>query len=109
MAQTGIAVHYNNPDSEPAQVCLLAVCPTEEGGWTWDLLMETIDETFGWAKKRAVDPDLLNTTLFGQVLPATYAAISGADDSPTLDYGRNIINIPISGIADMIKIKEFLS
>lgn len=107
LASTGIAVHYNNPDSEPAQTCLLAVSPNENGKWTWDDFMDTINETFDWARKRAVDPDLLNTTLFGQVLPATYAAISGADDSPTLDYGRNIINVPVAGVADMIKIKDF--
>lgn len=107
MAHTGIAVHYNNPDSEPAQTCLLAISPNETGYWSWDDLMDTIVETFDWAKKRAVDPDLLNTTMFSQVLPATYAAISGTDDSPTLDYGRNIIKVPKHGVFDMIKLKDF--
>lgn len=107
MAHTGIAVHYNNPDSEPAQTCLLAISPNETGYWSWDDLMDTINETFDWAKKRAVDPDMLNTTLFSQVLPATYAAISGTDDSPTLDYGRNIIKVPKHGVFDMIKLKDF--
>lgn len=107
MAHTGIAVHYNNPDSEPAQTCLLAVSPNEGGKWSWDDVMETINETFAWAKKRAIDPDILNTTLFAQVLPATFAAVSGADDSPTLDYGRNIIQNPLAGVVDMIKIKEY--
>ena len=107
VAHTGIAVHYNNPDSEPAQVCLLAVSPNETGAWSWDDLMDTVVETLDWAKKRAVDPDQLSKTLFAQVLPATYAAISGTDDSPTLDYGRNIIKRPQYGVFDMIKIKDF--
>lgn len=108
-AHTGIAVHYNNPDSEPAQTCLLAISPNETGAWSWDDVMDTVVETLEWAKKRAVDPDQMNTTLFAQVLPATYAAISGTDDSPTLDYGRNIIQRPVSGMLDMIKIKDFLA
>lgn len=107
IAHTGIAVHYNNPDSEPSQTCLLAISPNETGYWSWDDLMDTINETFDWAKMRAVDPDLLNKTIFSQVLPATYAAISGTDDSPTLDYGRNIIKVPKHGVLDMIKIKDF--
>ena len=107
MAHTGIAVHFNNPDSEPAQTCLLAVSPNETGNWSWDDLMDTIEETLGWAKKRAVEPDHLNDTLFAQMLPATYAAISGTDDSPTLDYGRNIVKRPHNGVFDMINIKNF--
>jgi len=106
-AHTGVAVHYNNPNSEPPQTCLLAVSPDLNGSWSWDDLMDTLSETLEWAKKRAVDPDLLNKTFYAQVLPAIYAPVSGSEDTPNLDFGRNIIEKPKPGIFDLIKINDF--
>lgn len=108
-AHTGLSVHYNNPNSEPPNACLLAVSPDLNGSWEWDHLMETLYETLDWAKKRAVDPDLLNDTPYAQLLPAIMAAIAGTDDTPTLDFGRNVVQKPKHGIFDMIKLKEFQS
>ena len=106
-AHTGIAVHFNNPDSEPAQTCLLAVSPDLSGDWSWDDLMDTLNETLAWAKKRAVDPDLLNETFYAQVLPATYAAISASDDTPILDYGRNVVPKPKPGIHTLFTLADY--
>ncbi|MDO1444627.1 hypothetical protein Q0590_00110 [Rhodocytophaga aerolata] len=106
-AHTGVAVHYNNPNSEPPQTCLLAVSPDLNGSWSWDDLMDTLSETLEWAKKRAVDPDQLNKTFYAQVLPAIYAPVSGSEDTPNLDFGRNIIEKPKPGIFDLIKLKDF--
>ena len=109
IAHTGIAVHYNNPDSEPAQTCLLAVSPDLSGEWKWDDLMDTLNETLSWAKKRAIDPDLLNETFYAQVLPATFAAVSASDDTPTLDFGRNVIPKPKPGKFDLLRISDYRS
>ncbi|MFI9456988.1 hypothetical protein [Amycolatopsis sp. NPDC052450] len=69
---TGIALHYDGPDSEPPQTMLLVVPPVPEpdGTWTPELLLEAITETFGLAKIRAVEPDHLADTELGQLLPA---------------------------------------
>ncbi|MEM9544879.1 MAG: hypothetical protein AAGA77_02850 [Bacteroidota bacterium] len=105
--QTGMSVHYNNPNSEPPQTCLLAVSPNLDGKWSWDDLMDTLVETLDWAKKRAVDPDILNNSIYPQVLPAIYAAVSASDDTPTLDFGRNVVPEPIKGIFGMIKVQDY--
>ena len=107
IAHTGISVNYNNPNSEPPQVCLLAVSPNLDGKWAWDDLMDTLSETLEWAKKRAVDPDLLNNSIYAQVLPALYAGVSASDDTPTLDFGRNVIEKPNNGIVGLIKIQDY--
>jgi|GEM_PF-1990353 len=107
MAHTGVSIHFNNPNSEPPQACLLAVSPNLNGQWAWDDLMDTLSETLDWAKKRAVDPDLLNQSIYPQVLPAVYAAVSASDDTPTLDFGRNIIKRPRNGVFGMIKVNDY--
>lgn len=94
IATTGITIHYDNPNSEPPQVCLLAVTPEITGNWTWNDLMDTLNETLDWAKKRAVDPDLIAQTPLAQVLPATMASLSGNGDTPSLDFGKNIVVTP---------------
>lgn len=106
-AHTGVSVHFNNPNSEPPQTCLLAVSPNLDGKWSWDDLMDTLDETLDWAKKRAVDPDLLNQSIYPQVLPAVYAAVSASDETPTLDFGRNVVEKPIHGVFGLIKLQEY--
>jgi hypothetical protein len=67
---TGIAVHYDQPNTEPPQCLLLAVSPTMTGSWDWNALVETLADTFDRAKRRAVEPDVLRTTPFAQLLPA---------------------------------------
>ena len=67
---TGIAVHYNQPNTEPPQCVLLAVSPTIKGRWEWDDLVETLIDTFDRARRRAVEPDFLRTTPYAQLLPA---------------------------------------
>ncbi len=106
--QTGMSVHYNNPNSQPAQTCLLAVSPNLDGKWSWDDLMDTLVETLDWAKKRAIDPDILNESIYPQVLPAVYAAISASDETPTIDFGRNVISNPVNGVFGMIRVQDFI-
>ena len=108
-AHTALAVHYNNPNSEPPQTCLLAVSPNLTGNWDWDDLMDTLYETLDWAKKRAIDPDLLNQTFYAQILPATYAAVSATGDTPVLDYGRNIVKRATPGKFGLIKVQDYLT
>ncbi len=104
---TGLAVNYNSPNSETPNVCLLAVSPDLNGSWSWDDLMSTLEETLLWAKKRAVDPDLLNNSAFAQLLPAIMAALSGSADTPTLDFGRNAVPKPQPGRFDLIKLDDY--
>ena len=73
---TGIAIHYNQPNTEPPQCILLAVSPNVNGRWEWDDLAETITDTFDRAKRRAVEPDFLRTTAYAQLLPAVISSFT---------------------------------
>jgi hypothetical protein len=73
---TGIAFHFNQPNTEPPQACLLAVTPEITGTWTWDKLVGILQDTFTRAKLRAVEPDQLGDTPFGQLLPAIVTPVA---------------------------------
>ncbi|MFJ3726503.1 hypothetical protein ACIPYQ_28620 [Streptomyces sp. NPDC090045] len=67
---TGIAVHYDGPDSEPPQAMLLVAPPSPDGDWTTEDLLAAIADTFDLARARAVEPTHLEDTAYAQLLPA---------------------------------------
>ncbi len=70
---TGITFQYDQPDATPPQSLLLAVSPnpiTNTSKWEWDDLCYILEDTFSLAKNRTVEPDHLENSMFGQVLPA---------------------------------------
>jgi hypothetical protein len=73
---TGIAVHFNQPNTEPPQTLLLAVTPEITGAWTWDKLVSILHNTFDRAQLRAVEPDQLGDTALGQLLPAILTPVA---------------------------------
>ena len=73
---TGIAVHYNQPNTEPPQCVLVAVSPAITGHWDWDDLVETVIDTFDRVKRRAVEPDFLRQTPYAQLLPAVLSTFT---------------------------------
>ncbi len=73
---TGIAMHYNQPNTEPPQTILLAVSPNIDGSWSWDDLVGILTDTFDRAKRRAVEPDFLQETPYAQLLPAILSAFT---------------------------------
>ncbi|MCA9498225.1 MAG: hypothetical protein KC588_03425 [Nitrospira sp.] len=73
---TGIAAHYDQPNTEPPQCVLVAVSPTIEGHWEWNNLVETLVDTLDRAKRRAVEPDFLRTTPYMQLLPTVLSTFT---------------------------------
>jgi len=67
---TGITFNYDQPDAKAPNTILLAVTPRQTGKWSWDDLVETLNDTLEMAKNRAVEPEHLEDTVFGQILPA---------------------------------------
>ena len=93
---TGVSFHFNQPDTEPAQVMLLAVCPAEGENWRWEYLTETISETFDRARKRLVSFEHLKTNpALAHLLPALVAPLERENLSPTLDLGRNEVDVEL--------------
>ena len=94
---TGIAVHYNQPNTEPPQCVLLAVSPNVNGTWDWDDLVDTVIDTFDRAKRRAVEPDFLRPTAYWQLLPAV---LSSFTSYPTGTISTNVAAQPLSLVVD---------
>lgn len=88
---TGITFNYNQPNSVPPQAILLAITPEQTGNWTWDDLATTVLDTFAAARKRAVEPDLLDQHgVITVLLPALLAEFSTSPRNISLDYSLNI-------------------
>ncbi|MEL7122945.1 MAG: hypothetical protein AAFO07_26085, partial [Bacteroidota bacterium] len=87
---TGMAFHYDQPNSEAPNTILLAVPTQLSGSWNIEELIRTIEATIALAKKRAVDPDLIKKEFINQFLPAVFAGINQRGNAPSLDYGRTI-------------------
>jgi hypothetical protein len=73
---SGIAFHFNRPNAMPPQTLLLAVAPRLTGRWSWEDLVAVIVDTFGRARTRAVEPDMLMQTPYFQALPTTLKEFS---------------------------------
>ena len=73
---TGIAFHYDRPNSEPPQTLLLALSPALDGNWRWAELVDTVHETMDLSKKRAIEPDHIDTTAYARFLPALVSAVT---------------------------------
>ncbi|MBN1274413.1 MAG: hypothetical protein JXB26_19295 [Candidatus Aminicenantes bacterium] len=67
---TGVAFHYDAPNSEPPQALLLAVTPEITGKWKWDHLVATLGETLDMAKKRVVEPQQIDESKYVHFLPS---------------------------------------
>lgn len=90
---TGISFHYNQPNATPPQALLLAVTPQEKGHWTWDDLVNILNDTLLRAKLRAVEPDMLdklNKAEVGVLLPAILSEFAQFDMNIALDYRMNL-------------------
>lgn len=87
---TGVVFHFDRPNTEPPQTLLLAVTPQLTGGWQWDDLLDTLNETLDLAKKRAVEPDALARTGYTQLLPALMTAVTRHLTTISLDFAMNL-------------------
>jgi len=94
---TGIAIHYNQPNTEPPQCLLLAVSPVINGRWEWDDLVDTLTDTFNRAKRRAVEPDFLRVTPYAQLLPAVLSTFTS---HPFGTISTNLAAQPVSMVVE---------
>ena len=84
---TGIAFHYNQPDSMPPQALLLAVYPGVENNWNWEALIGTVTDTFKRSKMRAVEPKhFTNNQLVQHFLPGIIAPVNISGNNISLDF-----------------------
>ncbi|MEB2777394.1 hypothetical protein SYJ56_18920 [Algoriphagus sp. D3-2-R+10] len=91
---TGLAFQYDQPNTEPPQVMLLAVSPQEGGNWQWEFLMGAVEDALQMSKSRLVTLDKLKgqNKIFEEILPAV-----------VLPFLNNNANIPET---ELIKPKD---
>jgi hypothetical protein len=87
---TGIAFHYDQPNAMPPQALLLAVTPEIKGNWTWQDLMDILNDTLDRAKTRAVEPDQIDNSAYAQFLPALLTAFSSSPVTISTYWAQNI-------------------
>jgi hypothetical protein len=86
---TGIAFHYDRPNSEPPQAWLLALPSSQTGEWSWDELLAAVNDTLDAAKRRAIEPVHLDSTTYSWFLPATVSAYTFPEISISNNLLRN--------------------
>jgi len=73
---SGLTFHFDRPNSQPPQTMLLAVPPVLRGNWDWNDLVAMLNQTLDDAKKRGVEPALIDSSNYAQFLPATMMAVT---------------------------------
>jgi len=82
---TAVAFHYDAPASRAPQSVVLAVAPDlNADNWTFDHLLETVEEVIDLTVMRGAQPRL--SSWFGPLLPATYIAHSFTKSRPSIDF-----------------------
>jgi hypothetical protein len=84
---TGIAFHYDRPNSEAPQSWLLALPTSHGGSWQWDELLAGVNEALDSAKLRAIEPTHVDRTAYGWFLPATMSAYA----VPEITISNNLL------------------
>jgi hypothetical protein len=86
---TGVAVHFDRPNSEAPQSMLLVTPTSFTGQWTWSDVVDALNETLDFAKRRAVEPVHVDNSPYARFLPATVMAVTVAQISISANIGVN--------------------
>ncbi len=73
---SGLTFHFDRPNSQPPQTMLLALPPVLRGNWNWNDLVAMLNQTLDDARKRGVEPALIDSSNYAQFLPATVMAVT---------------------------------
>jgi hypothetical protein len=85
----GLTFHYDQPNSEPPQTLLLVTPRRFTGRWQWQDLVDTLHETLDMARKRAVEPDQVDGTVYSRFLPPIVSLASPLPLTATLNLALN--------------------
>jgi len=99
---TGVSFHYDAPAARPPQVMILAVPPEPDmAKWSFQVVLDTVNETFALGRLRAVGPKEI-AVLAGGLLPALYLPNNFTKDVPSLDFfklrEKHLANVMAVGV-----------
>jgi hypothetical protein len=96
-ANTGLSFHFDRPNSEAPQAILLATPPMHRGAWQWQDIVDTLHEALDFARMRAVEPEQLDDTALGFVLPAVLSSVTAFPITAALNLGfNNIVHVALA-------------
>jgi hypothetical protein len=87
--ETGLAVHYDRPNSEAPQTLMLALPAEFTGDWDWRDLVDTVRETMDLARLRTIEPDQIDTTAYARFLPAIVSPVTFKPITAMLNLAAN--------------------
>jgi hypothetical protein len=87
---TGLAFHFDRPNTEPPQSWLLALPALRDGSWSWDELLGAVNDALDSAKIRSLEPTHLDSTPYNTFLPATVSAYTFPEISISNNLLRNV-------------------
>lgn len=106
---TGLAVHYDAPNTRPPQTILLAV-PAERGRqWTWQQLIALVHETVALSRLRGVELDDLTDTGIDEFLPLTYVRDGVPDTTPLEELTAQRLLLPLLPLGPLMKANRILA
>ena len=95
----GITFHYDKPNSEAPQVLLLAMPSEFKGSWEWNNLLDIVNDTLNQAKKRAIEPGQIDSTIYARFLPATVSSVTKYPITASLNLSFNNLLVDNLNIA----------
>ena len=94
---TGVALHFDRPNSEAPQSLLLVTPSSFQGKWQWDDVLAALNETLDLAKRRVVEPAHIDATPYARFLPATLMAVTRNQLSISANLTANNMNLKQRG------------
>ena len=73
---TGLAFHFDRPSNEAPQAMLLVTPTDQREKWIWSDVVDALNDTLDFAKRRAVEPDQLHDMQYPRFLPAAIMAVT---------------------------------
>jgi hypothetical protein len=85
----GLTFHYDRPNCEPPQSLLLVTPSDFRDEWVWDDVVDALRETLELARKRAVEPTLVDQTAYARFLPAVISSVTTFPIMQSLNFSFN--------------------
>src|SRR5262249_33237897 len=88
-ADTGITFHHDRPNCEAPQAMLLVTPADFTGFWQWNDVVDALNETLNFAKRRAIEPRHVDSSPYAPFLPATILETQVIQLTIALELGLN--------------------
>ncbi|MEQ8706055.1 MAG: hypothetical protein RIC19_19145 [Phaeodactylibacter sp.] len=90
----GIALQYDQPDTEAPNAVLLAMTPRAGAAWDWPTLQGAVLDNLHLSKIRAVDPDIIRASFLDQLLPLALGEVAVTEEEGELRYDGLLFGPP---------------